>query len=295
METIISCPICGSQQIKEGIKLKDFFFTQEAFSTSECVVCGLIFTNPRPEPERLGAYYKTEDYVSHSDTKAGLVNKVYHYIRKKNFKKKYKLIQKFSGTDGKLLDVGCATGGFLNFFKERGWEVSGIEPDADARTFTQKNYGIEVNDEAFLNNLPAKSFDVITMWHVLEHVPHPVERLKILHEILKDDGLLVIAIPNPGSYDAQKYKEFWAGYDVPRHLLHFKQEVALKFFDQNQFDCIEVVPMKYDAYYISLLSEKYIHGGNHYFKAFKSGLASNRYAKRNLNNYSSLIYMLRKK
>lgn len=293
MENVDVCPVCGLKNFSIAMEVPDHFLSQEVFKISECTACGMLFTNPRPRVEDLGKYYKSEDYISHSNTKKGLISRVYHIVRRHNFKQKFKMITRLSkGLE--LLDVGCATGGFLSYFKARGWTVTGIEPDKDARDFAKNVSGLAVFDEAGLKDFAEKQFDVISMWHVLEHVPFPQDRLSVLKKVLKDDGLLVVAIPNPGSYDAISYGKFWAGYDVPRHLLHFKQEVALAFFKKAGFTCIEVKPMKFDAYYISLLSEKYKTGKSSFIKAYFSGCRSNRFAKKNKGNYSSLIFLLRK-
>ncbi len=294
MDIITNCPVCGQQNFRISMEIPDYFLTQEVFKISECLSCGMLFTNPRPALNDLGRYYKSEDYISHSNTKKGLVSKVYHWVRNHNFKKKFKIISELS-KGRELLDVGCATGGFLSFFKEKGWSVTGIEPDSDARKVAKEVNGLNVFDESELVHFKENSFDVITMWHVLEHVPFPGERLEVLKRLLKEDGLLVIAIPNPGSYDAEFYGKFWAGYDVPRHLLHFKQNVAKKFFEKLHLDCFCIKPMKFDSYYISLLSEKYKNGKTSYINAFFKGWKSNRFAKKHENNFSSLIYLLRKK
>ncbi len=294
MEKTDHCPLCNETRFSTFMEVPDYFLSGEVFTLSKCLACGMIFTNPRPEPENLGAYYKSEDYVSHSNTKRGLIFRIYHLVRKYNFSQKFKLISHLS-RGNKILDVGCATGGFLSYFKKRGWDGTGIEPDAQARKMAVEKEGLSVFDEKELTTLLPQSFDVITLWHVLEHVPYPVERLRVLNSLLKDDGLLVVAIPNPASYDATHYGKFWAGYDVPRHLLHFEQKVATSFFTNVNFELVGIRPMKFDAYYISLMSEKYKTGKMSYLKALKIGWTSNRYAKRHENNFSSLIYLLRKK
>lgn len=293
MEKIEKCPVCEQEKFKVALECPDYFLSKEIFPVTECEHCGMLFTNPRPEPEKIGAYYKSEEYISHSNTRKGLISQIYHRVRRHNFKQKFKLIsQESKGSN--ILDVGCATGGFLSFFKQKGWTVTGVEPDPEARNFAIQQEGLQVFDEKELDHLPEKSFDVITLWHVLEHVPNPQQRLNQLKNLLKDDGLLVIAIPNPGCFDAQHYGTFWAGYDVPRHLLHFKQPVARKFFEKMQWRISGIYPMKFDSYYISLLSEKYQFGKTSYLRAFKTGWRSNRWARKNQNNYSSLIYLLRK-
>jgi 2-polyprenyl-3-methyl-5-hydroxy-6-metoxy-1,4-benzoquinol methylase len=251
-----------------------------------------LFTNPRPEAADLGRYYKSEEYISHSNSRRGIINKVYHRIRKRNHKTKFSIIEREVNT-GRILDIGCATGEFLAFMKERGWTCQGVEPDPEARAFAAENYGLEVLEEDALNQFPEKSFEVITLWHVLEHVPRLQERMKQLKRLLKPGGLLVIAVPNAASYDAQKYGSYWAGFDVPRHLYHFSKESAVSLFEKQGFMCKEILPMKFDAYYVSLLSEKYRKSSLKILKAFFSGWRSNCYARRHQNGHSSLIYLLK--
>lgn len=294
MKKLEQCPVCNGHRLSVFLEIPDYFLSGDVFPLSECLDCGMLFTNPRPEDEMLGAYYKSDDYVSHSNTKKGLMFRIYHLVRKYNFAQKFRMISTLS-PGKKILDVGCATGGFLGYFKKRGWQGCGIEPDAAARRVAIETEGLEVFDEDGLRSLPAKSFDVITMWHVLEHVPAPRERMQQLEALLKDDGLLVVAVPNPASFDAAHYGKFWAGYDVPRHLLHFKPKVAREFFTNVNFELIGIRPMKFDAYYVSLLSEKYKNGKVSFPNALKIGWTSNRRAKKNENNFSSLIYLLRKK
>lgn len=291
-EKINECPICKSQNLVESFQAEDYFLTGENFGVSECKDCGLKFTNPRPELSKLGAYYKSEEYISHSNTNQGLVNKVYQIVRNYSLKKKYQLINKMSkGT--RILDVGCATGQLLNVFKENGWETTGVEPDEAARSFASKEFGLNIHEEEFLDNAPEKSFDAISMWHVLEHVPFPEKRIKQLRNLLADNGYLFIAIPNPDSWDAKKYGKFWAAWDVPRHLLHINQKSFHKLANDNGFKILKTLPMKFDSYYISLLSEKYIHGKQKFLPAIKNGFISNRKAKKE-NDYSSLLYVLEK-
>lgn len=293
MEKIEKCPVCGNENFVEFLKINDYFLTKEQFTIVNCDNCGFRFTNPRPEAENLSAYYKSEEYISHSNTKKGIVNKVYHFVRNYSHKKKYSLINKFQTNGNSILDIGCATGEFLNFFKEKGWETLGIEPGVEARKFAKENYNLNVYEESEIEKLPNQSYSVITMWHVLEHVPQLNKRITELKRILKDDGILVIAVPNSNSYDAEYYKNFWAAYDVPRHLYHFNSDTLRKLFKKNDFRIEKILPMKFDSYYVSLLSEKYKNKKSNFLKAFYIGLKSNFKAGNELNN-SSIILVLKK-
>jgi len=131
------------------------------------------------------------------------------------------------------------------------------------------------------------------MWHVLEHVPNLMESIKMLKELLTDDGHLIIAVPNFKSYDANHYKENWAAYDVPRHLWHFSESSIRHIFGKNDFAVIKTLPLIFDSFYVSLLSEKYKTGKSNLINGFVNGLKSNMKASRS-GEYSSKIYVLKK-
>lgn len=293
MEKIKKCDLCGNENFSAYLESKDYFLTQEEFTIVKCENCGFLFVNPRPSSSEISRYYKSDNYISHSTKQKGLLNKVYVLIRKINHKKKYKIISKYKPT-GSILDIGCATGEFLNYLKKNGREVCGIEPDETARTFAKKTYDLDVYNEEKLAELNENNFDIITMWHVLEHVHDINERINQIHRKLKNDGIAIIAVPNPASKDAAIYQNFWAGFDLPRHLYHFKFDTIKALFEKNGFYFLEKIPMKYDAYYISMISEKYKTGGKKLFKAFFNGYKSNLWAKKNNNEFSSMIYIFKK-
>ena len=293
MEKITSCDLCGNDSFTQYLEAKDYFLTNEGFTIVKCDNCGLLFVNPRPSPAEISRYYQSENYISHSTKQAGFLNKIYAYIRKKNHVKKYKLIQSYRNS-GSLIDIGCATGEFLDFFQKKGWEVTGVEPDEDARNFARNTYSLNVIDEKNIPELSEKKFDVVTMWHVLEHVHDLNERLSQINRILKDNGIAVIAVPNPNCHDASFYKSFWAGYDVPRHLFHFTQKPITALFEKKGFHLLKKIPLVYDSFYISMISEKYKTGKKNLIKAFYHGLKSNILAKQNNDEFSSLIYIFQK-
>lgn len=292
METLKACLVCDNESFTTFLNCPDHFLTQEAFSICKCDKCEFLFTNPRPEANELTDYYKSAEYISHSNSRQGLQNLIYQAVRKYTLGRKYKMISRYK-KDGRILDIGCATGEFLNYFKSRNWETFGIEPDEQARKMGILNYSLKIEDEDYLQKLPDASYDVITMWHVLEHVPLLNERIAQLHRLLTPDGILFIAVPNPNSQDAKLYGSFWAAYDVPRHLYHFTQATISLLFSKHHFELIRKIPMKFDSFYVSMLSEKYMHLKNRFFNGILSGIVSNRSAKRS-GEYSSLIYAFRK-
>lgn len=271
---------------------EDHTVSKEKFTIVSCDQCGFRFTNPRPAESEIGKYYKAEAYVSHTDTKKGVVNRAYHTVRNITLKQKLKIVNRYS-SNKELLDVGCGTGAFLNQCKTNGWNVTGLEPDEDARAIAQQNYGIVPQPISDLSTLPANQFGAVTLWHVLEHVHQLHDTIQQLKRVLHQDGVLIIAVPNCSSKDASIYKEQWAAYDVPRHLYHFVPVDIKNLFESIDMEVVETLPMKFDAYYVSMLSEQIKGGGM--FKGVINGWKSNLAANSSDNTYSSQIYLIRNK
>lgn len=286
------CPICDSEKKSLFLTCIDNTVSKKPFDLQECGTCGFVFTSPRPQNSDLGKFYESDEYISHSNTKKGIVSRLYQSVRNRTLRQKLALINSRQ-KKGALLDIGCGTGEFANVMKQDGWAVRGIEPGDNAREMAKKNYGLDVQPEEALANIPANSMDVITMWHVLEHVPDLQGRVQELKSILKQDGLLIIAVPNRNSHDAAYYGKHWAAYDVPRHLWHFRPQDIRALFAPHGFEVKEVLPMKFDSYYVSMLSEKYSTGAVRYFAAFRRGWISNSCAGKEA--WSSQIYVIRKK
>ncbi len=271
------------------IKVKDHSVSGEEFELLLDKELQLLKTSPQPTPENLGRYYESDDYISHTDGRRSLFEKLYHAVKQKALRDKIKLVQGSKPSKGKLLDIGAGTGDFLTVAKTDGWEITGIEPSEKAKAIAISK-GV-----AFAENLVGiadHSFDVITMWHVLEHVPDVEAQITELKRILKPDGVIFVAVPNFKSYDAKHYGAFWAAYDVPRHLWHFSKIAIEKLFARQGIALIKILPMKFDSFYVSLLSEKYKTGKMNFIKGFLTGWKSNRQAARNME-YSSHIYVLK--
>lgn len=271
------------------INVKDHSVSKENFELLMDEKLQLLKTHPQPSPDVLPKYYESEDYISHTDGKRSLFEKVYHLIKSYSLKKKVSLINSFHPEKGALLDIGAGTGDFLATAKASGWATTGLEPSEKA-----KNIAISkgVSFENDIKGIENQSFDVITMWHVLEHVPDIEQQIKELKRLLKPNGTIIIAVPNFKSFDAKHYGEFWAAYDVPRHLWHFSKISIEKLFAKENMKLIRILPMVFDSFYVSLLSEKYKNGKMNFFKAFWIGLQSNSKAKRSLE-YSSHIYIIK--
>ena len=275
------------------LEVKDYSVSGERFQLLYNNELDMLETFPQPEIDTLANYYKSKDYISHTDSKRNLFEKVYHWVRNYSLQQKLKLINKYSSQPNSLLDIGCGTGDFLATAQKAGWEIQGVEPDAGARVIANKKTSNSVKDVEALEDFANASFDVITLWHVLEHLPNLDEQIKILDKLLKPEGTLILAVPNFKSYDATHYKEFWAAYDVPRHFWHFSQDTISKLFSEVGMCVVQTKPMIFDSYYVSLLSEKYKSGKMKMLSAFFTGFISNRKAKRS-GEYSSLIYILKK-
>jgi 2-polyprenyl-3-methyl-5-hydroxy-6-metoxy-1,4-benzoquinol methylase len=253
-----------------------------------------MVTSPRPIDSDLSKYYHSEQYISHSNTSKGIVNKLYHLVRKFTLKKKLSII-KSNQNSINLLDIGSGAGHFLNFCKLNKVQSIGIEPDDTTRNTSANQFNIEVYNESKLNEFKDSNFTVITLWHVLEHVSQLSKRLLQIHRILSQDGILVIAVPNCSSFDAKYYNNFWAGYDVPRHLFHFTPKTMNHLIKNHGFFIESVIPMYFDAMYVSILSERYKKSWISIPKGLCIGIISNIIAfLKNNNSYSSQIYILKK-
>ncbi len=292
VEKVEKCPVCGGVATELFLACKDHTVSKSSFEIVECKNCGFAYTSPRPIESELGKFYESEEYISHSNTSKGIVSNLYQRVRKHTLAKKLELINSV-GKKGALLDIGCGTGEFLNTMKSGGWETIGIEPSPSARKQGVENYNLDVREEKELENFPPNSFNVITMWHVLEHVPHLLERVQKLKDLLKYDGVLIIAVPNRNSHDAKHYGEYWAAYDVPRHLYHFRAQDMRTLMGVVGFEVEKILPMKFDSYYVSMLSEKCKTGSNNLISAVWTGWISN--LKAGAEGSSSLIYIIRNK
>jgi len=292
LQEIKSCPICSNSTFEKKASIKDHSISKEIFNISLCKNCGFNFTNPIPSEETIGNYYQSENYISHSDTNKGLINKLYHLVRKQSLKSKLTLLNNSVTKKGKLLDIGCGTGYFLQTCKENGWTVEGMEPDNTARSHAEQNTKQKIHTNLFSiseNN----TYNTITLWHVLEHVHKLNESIQHIHKLLVSNGILIIAVPNINSYDSIYYGNDWAALDVPRHLYHFKKENMDNLLTKHGFTIKEIKPMIFDSFYVSMLSDKYKFGKTNYLRAFFVGLLSNLKAS-GKNNHSSLIYIYQK-
>ena len=293
---INTCPLCGGQQLEHAFTCTDHYASGETFEVVRCVHCGFLMTQNAPVEAEIGRYYETPDYISHTDTQKGLMNRVYHGVRRWMLSRKAMLVKRVSKmSKGRLLDYGAGTGYFADAMARKGWQVQAIEKNPQARAFALQHFGLKMDAETALLAYSDASFDVVTLWHVMEHLEHLNEMWQTLYRILKDKGVLVVAVPNPDSYDAEKYKEWWAAYDVPRHLWHFRPSVMQQFGAKHGFILEERKPMPFDAFYVSMLTEKYKGSRLSFVKGLWTGTCAWFSALNKKERSSSMIYVFRKK
>ena len=287
---ILTCPICESKSFKHALTLKDYSISKEDFKIVKCTTCSFLITNPRPGDNELSKYYESEEYISHSGTKKGLINTLYHQVQKINLKLKYIAYAKYVPR-GTWMDYGAGNGAYLEFLKSKNISCEGFEPDSKARKIASQK-GIKIQDSWEYKN-KSKEYASITMWHVLEHVANLNDIILRHKSNLIAGGILTIAVPNHNSFDAKHYKEFWAAYDVPRHLWHFTEKDIRALLTKHGFEHIKTSSMIFDSFYVSMLSEKY--KGNSPLKGIIIGAISNYKARTGQSSFSSQIYIFRKK
>jgi 2-polyprenyl-3-methyl-5-hydroxy-6-metoxy-1,4-benzoquinol methylase len=296
METLITytvCPACGANAIQKVLSAKDYTVSQRFFEIWECRQCTLRFTQYVPAAEDIGPYYRSENYISHTDTRQGMVNRLYHIVRRRTLRSKQQLIESVAGAGtGNLLDVGAGTGAFLFHMKQHGWQVYGCEPDPATRERAAAQYQLNLVPPDQLWQMAAGSMNVITLWHVLEHVHRLQDYMVQLKKLLKPGGHLLIAVPNYTSRDAARYGAAWAAYDVPRHLYHFSPAAMKQLIIKHGLQLKAIKPMWFDSFYVSMLSEQYKTGKQNIIKGGIAGFVSNCVALFNHERCSSLIYII---
>lgn len=284
------CPLCGHSAAAQFMEVFDHLVSRDSFTLKICTSCSFIYTNPIPAPDEIAKYYNSVDYMSHAGQRFNLSYLAYSSARYYMFHKKLRWLKMLNSANSSLLDYGCGTGSFLNFMLKKNWDAWGVEPNKSARDYASRKAGHRVY--ADLEPLLDREFNMITLWHVLEHLHDLNQTINRMLSCLSSPGWMVVAVPNCSSFDAQYYQAFWAGYDVPRHLSHFTPETMKVLAKKHRLRLIKTLPLKLDAYYICMLSEKYRQGS--IARALQIAYKSNQAAKQNHSNYSSLVYILEK-
>lgn len=290
------CPLCNSTTIEKRFACKDYFASGESFDVFECKECGFTFTQGIPVETEIGKYYESPEYVSHSNTNKGLLNKLFHLVRSIMLRRKVSLIKKLTLLrKGKQLDYGAGIGYFANSMQKAGWSVTAIEKSSAAREQAKELFGLEILPEEALSKLPDKEYNAITLWHVMEHIQQLDNFWEQMHRILDDSGIAIIAVPNCASYDAEFYGEHWAAYDVPRHLWHFTSSTIAKIASKHNFILERRYPMPFDGFYISMLSERYKGRKSATLRGVWNGFLGWIASWDKCSASSSIIYIFRKK
>jgi len=293
----MNCPVCNDTNPQIALESQDFSLTQTSFTILHCTHCSVRFTSPLPNQDEIGQYYQFEAYISHTDVKEGWMNRLYHFVRARTLTQKTNWIQSlFTGHKGHLLDIGAGTGAFVHAMQQKSWKVTGLEPDKATRERALEIYKLHLKSTDTIFELPENEYEIITMWHVLEHVHELKPYLNQCFKSLKQNGRCIIAVPNYTSFDATYYKKYWAAYDLPRHLYHFSPKSMSILLNEIGFEIVSLKPMWYDSFYVSLLSEQYKQSGKlGTLLAGFIGSISNLLAIRDVSKGSSIIYEVKKK
>ncbi len=292
----IKCEVCGYENFNEFLELRDYYYSREKFKILICDKCGFKITHPKVNEKDIIKYYDTRNYISHNNKQDSLFEKVYNFIKQYSFKNKLRLIKKYTKISEKnnLLDYGCANGDFLKFINNNNIKGFGLEINEFARQYAKnKNNLSNIFNPEYISNFENNKFSAITLWHVLEHIHNLDLILNEFYRILNKDGIIIIAVPNTDSYDCKHYKEFWAAYDVPRHLYHFSENNIIELMNRYNFKYIKKHPLIFDSFYISLVSEKYTKNKFKTINSILIGLISDIYGLFK-NQYSSQIYIFKK-
>ncbi len=287
------CPVCSSSSLQKVFTARDHTVSQEQFEIWQCAGCCLRFTQNVPENDAIRKYYLSDNYISHSNSSKGIVNRMYKLVRYFTLVSKRKFVERITGVSkGTLLDIGAGTGAFLNEMHLAGWKVEGVEPDGESIKRAAALYGLQLKSQDHLFDFPEQSFDAVTLWHVLEHVHELHRYIEQLKVLCKKNGKIIIAVPNYTSSDAACYGPYWAAYDVPRHLYHFSPAAMQQLITSHGCRIESIKPMWFDSFYVSILSEKYKTGKSNILNGLWRGLQSNRKALSNYRKASSIIYII---
>lgn len=290
-----SCPLCKDNHIHSVMKCTDYYATGEVFDVFHCDHCGFTFTQGAPVEAEIGRYYESPDYISHSDTRKGAMNTIYHWVRSLMLNRKARLVEgELHQGKGTLLDIGTGTGYFPRVMQQRGWTVEAVEKNAAARKFAADHFGLSVKEDDALDSFDSQSFDAITLWHVMEHLEKLDDVWQLFARLLKQAGVLVIAVPNCSSYDARIYGKEWAAYDVPRHLWHFTPDTMRALGEKHGFKLEKFYPMPFDAFYVSMLTEKNMKHSCSFVRGLMSGFRAYLHTLGHKELSSSIIYIFRK-
>ncbi|MFA7408219.1 MAG: class I SAM-dependent methyltransferase [Anaerolineaceae bacterium] len=245
------CDFCGQLQAEKFLTLKDLRLNLPgSWNLVRCENCGLLMIDPQPGWEELSAHYPKEYHAYLRKD-----SRITTFLREFGLRKRVaSILRRTIVQKGKLLDLGCATGDFLQKFHDMSkWDVTGVEivPGAAAAARAKGLRVIEedLEDAGFADN----SFDVVTLWDVLEHMPNPSQTLQVCFDLLKPGGLLAIKSPDPAGKEALFFKENWIGFEAPQHLFSFPKAVLVKKLNEVGFSKVNTIQTgsDYSSFFIS--------------------------------------------
>ena len=292
--SINRCPVCGHSSFKHFLNVPDWLVSKEVFELQQCEQCQFVFTANAPLEKDAGPYYNSEEYVEHSDTSSGLIYSVYHVARRAMLHYKYIKIKRLHAGK-KLLDVGSGSGYFLNFMKKKGYNVTGVEISKKAVALCKKNFGIKAHSPSeFLEEKLDTDYDIISLWHVFEHVYSYDAYFELFSKSLNNNGYLILALPNCDSQDARMNKSYWGAYDTPRHIWHFTSKTIELFAMGRGFKMIKKHRMPLDPFFNVMVSDSYKDKFTFLPLTLLKGLYSYIISLLNIEKSSSIIYIFQK-
>ncbi len=232
----IPCLVCGSSDFIPRFRLRDWAYGLPGeFQLVTCRACGHVYQTPRPTQPAIGLFYPDSYQPYHRTVRESLLwIRIWRHVQ---FRERCLQVARLC-SGGRLLDVGCSTGLFLKEMRHYGdWTLAGVEANTLAAQYAHDVFGLDIFCGQ-IEHAPWQrgSFDVITLWDVLEHLPNPQTALRRIRNLLTDEGWLIVSVPNADSIDARLFGRYWIGLDAPRHLSVFSLNGLKRLFTETGFE-----------------------------------------------------------
>lgn len=234
----VNCNLCDNNEYK-------LFKEIDGYRLVKCKWCGLVYLNPRPTQQEISEEYSAEYHIERLLRQEPKTEDKIEEEIKKNIGRAEEIVKQF-GNKGKLLDIGCSAGFFIACLKRYGWNVTGIDISEWASKFARERLGLKVFTGIVEDIQFNEKFDVITMYHVLEHLPDPVGTSKRVSEIITDNGVLIVKGPNLASFDRTWHGKNWRGYSDQTHLYYFTPKTYQMVLEKAGFSVQKMVFQYWD-------------------------------------------------